>query len=94
MYLIFEHKLTAAEGGEGEDQEDETEKKEEEEPKIPDNFYYEYENFASRPIITAESGLPEDLLTLQYPLLLYCRHPLRLVLSITQRLSIRLTPNF
>jgi hypothetical protein len=60
----------AEEGGEGEEGDDEQEKKEEE-PKIPDDFYYEYENFASRPTITAESGLPEDLLTLQYPFLSY-----------------------
>ncbi|XP_060551905.1 LOW QUALITY PROTEIN: cilia- and flagella-associated protein 44-like [Ruditapes philippinarum] len=55
----------AEEGGEGEEGDEEQEKKEEE-PKIPDDFYYEYENFASRPTITAESGLPEDLLTLQH----------------------------
>ncbi|KAJ8316119.1 hypothetical protein KUTeg_006133 [Tegillarca granosa] len=38
----------------------------EEEPKIPDDFYYGYEDIVSRPVVTAESGLPEDLLSLQH----------------------------
>ncbi|XP_053372820.1 cilia- and flagella-associated protein 44-like [Mercenaria mercenaria] len=53
-----------AEQGEGEEGVKKEEK--DEEPKIPDNFYYEYDKFASRPVITSESGLPEDLLTLQH----------------------------
>ncbi|KAL4229263.1 hypothetical protein ACF0H5_012303 [Mactra antiquata] len=48
-----------------EQDEGEKEEEEEEEPKIPDDFYYEYAKFASRATITADSGLPEDMLTLQ-----------------------------
>lgn len=36
--------------------------------KIPDNFYYNVEEYISRPRIMADSGLPQDILTLQYPL--------------------------
>ncbi|XP_052805423.1 cilia- and flagella-associated protein 44-like isoform X2 [Mya arenaria] len=49
-----------------EEEEVKEEEKEDEEPKIPDDFYYEYDKFASRPAISAESGLPEDMLTLQH----------------------------
>ena len=35
--------------------------------KILDDFYYDYEEHVSKPFITDESGLPENLLTLQYP---------------------------
>ncbi|XP_076438307.1 cilia- and flagella-associated protein 44-like isoform X2 [Babylonia areolata] len=53
------------EGGEGE--EEEKKKKEEEEAKkIPVDFYYNYEQMMSRATVTEGSGLPDDLLTLQY----------------------------
>ena len=39
---------------------------EKEEPKIPDDFYYSYDKFASKPVISEESGLPDNLLTLQH----------------------------
>lgn len=55
------------------DEEEEKKEEKEEEPKIPDDFYYEYDKFASRPVVTAESGLPEDMLTLQYPSFKLCR---------------------
>ena len=45
----------------------EHEAKDDEEEKIPDDFYYNFEDHSSRPQITEESGLPNDLLTLQYP---------------------------
>ena len=37
------------------------------EPAIPDDFYYEVQDHVSKPTITEGSGLPPDLLTLQYP---------------------------
>ena len=49
----------------------EHEAKDDEEEKIPDDFYYNFEDHSSRPQITEESGLPSDLLTLQYPFVLY-----------------------
>lgn len=39
----------------------------EEEEKIPDDFYYEFEEHVSKPAISDESGLPSDVLTLTYP---------------------------
>ncbi|XP_069115004.1 cilia- and flagella-associated protein 44-like isoform X2 [Argopecten irradians] len=48
-------------------EEAEGEKKEEEqETGIPANFFYELDKMTSKPVITAESGLPEDMLSLQY----------------------------
>jgi len=32
--------------------------------KIPDDYFYDYEKFVSKPFITEESGLPTDLLNL------------------------------
>ena len=35
-------------------------------PAIPDDFYYELDEFVSKPFVTEDSGLPSDLLTLQW----------------------------
>ena len=35
-------------------------------PAIPDDFYYNLDDHMSKAVITDESGLPGDLLTLQY----------------------------
>ena len=39
----------------------------EDEEKIPDDFYYEFEEHVSKPAISDESGLPSDVLSLTYP---------------------------
>ena len=39
-----------------------------EEERIPDDFYYDFAEHMSKPVITEESGLPPNLLQLQYPL--------------------------
>ena len=43
------------------------EEEEKEVPKIPVDFYYKYEELMSKARVTEGSGLPNDLLTLQYP---------------------------
>jgi len=35
--------------------------------RLPEDFYYEYEDHVSKAFVSDESGLPENLLTLQYP---------------------------
>ena len=42
---------------------------EDEEQKIPDDFYYDLDEHIAKPNITEESGLPTDLLKIQYPFL-------------------------
>ena len=44
------------------------------ETKIPDDFYYDVMEHISSPLVSEESGLPKDLLTLQYPLLIIVVH--------------------
>ncbi|XP_060071995.1 cilia- and flagella-associated protein 44-like [Ylistrum balloti] len=46
----------------GEKKEDKVEK----ETGIPADFFYELDNLTSKPVITENSGLPEDMLSLQY----------------------------
>ncbi|XP_052253766.1 cilia- and flagella-associated protein 44-like isoform X2 [Dreissena polymorpha] len=53
----------AEEGGE---EEGEKVEEKEEEPKIPDDFYYDFQQFASKPSVTLDSGLPADMLTLKH----------------------------
>ena len=43
------------------------EKPKEEKKKIPEDFYYNLEDFMSKPFITDQSGLPPDMLVMQYP---------------------------
>ena len=38
-------------------------------PKIPEDFYYSVEEHVSQAMVTEGSGLPQDLLQLQYPFL-------------------------
>ena len=40
-------------------------------PAIPDDFYYNLEEHVSKPAVTEDSGLPADLLTLEYSILIY-----------------------
>ena len=63
LFLILN--LFYLEVKEGEVKEGET-SEEEEGPKIPDDFYYDYARFASKPVISTGSGLPDNLLTLQH----------------------------
>jgi hypothetical protein len=49
--------------------------------KIPDDFFYDYNDYVSKASVTDDSGLPMDLLTLQYLLqmripLSFCLHSL------------------
>ena len=37
--------------------------------KLPEHMFYNYEELYSRPVITADSEIPENLLHLSYPLL-------------------------
>ena len=36
----------------------------EQQPKIPDDFYYDLEELQSQAVVSEDSGLPSDLLTL------------------------------
>ncbi|GFO10997.1 cilia- and flagella-associated protein 44-like [Plakobranchus ocellatus] len=57
------------EGEKEEADEDEEKKKkqaEEEEHTIPENFYYNFEDHASKAVVAQDSGLPLDMLTLQH----------------------------
>ncbi|XP_033757971.1 cilia- and flagella-associated protein 44-like isoform X3 [Pecten maximus] len=49
-----------------EEAEGEKTQEEEEEKGIPSNFFYELDKMTSKPMITEDSGLPEDMLSLQY----------------------------
>ena len=42
-----------------------------EEEKIPDDFYYDAEDHISKALVSEDSGLPLDLLTIQYPFIQY-----------------------
>jgi hypothetical protein len=46
------------------DEKKEKAKQEEEVKKIPDDFFYNYEDLISQPQITEDSGLPKDYLNL------------------------------
>lgn len=45
--------------------------KDEDEKKIAADFYYNFEEFMSKARVTEGSGLPSDLLSLQYPLICF-----------------------
>ena len=47
--------------------------KKKEVPLIPDDFFYEYDKLVSKAAVSDGSGLPEDMLKLQYPLLYVCQ---------------------
>ncbi|XP_048773099.2 cilia- and flagella-associated protein 44-like isoform X2 [Ostrea edulis] len=70
----------ATEGGEDDEKEKQA-KEEEEEKKIPDDFFYNYEDFISQPQITENSGLPKDYLNLIHSFGYDCtkRHNLHLL---------------
>ncbi|XP_039600046.1 cilia- and flagella-associated protein 44 isoform X3 [Polypterus senegalus] len=59
-----EHKDQAQkmEGDNEEDEEEDEETKQAKKKKIPDDFYYEYENLCSKPFVTPESEIPQSLL--------------------------------
>ncbi len=40
---------------------------EEQKKSIPDDMYYSYEELCSKPFITADSNIPQNLLYLSYP---------------------------
>lgn len=40
---------------------------EEEQKSIPDDMYYSYEELCSKPFITTDSNIPQNLLHLSYP---------------------------
>ncbi|XP_062616211.1 cilia- and flagella-associated protein 44-like [Saccostrea cucullata] len=70
---------------EGDEQDEEGEKKakkeEEEKKKIPDDFFYNYEDLISQPQITQDSGLPKDYINLAHSFGYDCtkRHNLHLL---------------
>lgn len=53
----------------GDEDEIESVEHKDEVPKIPDDFFYKYEEHVSQARVSEDSGLPSDLLTLQYPFL-------------------------
>ncbi len=59
-----ESAATDGETQEGEEGGEDGKQKEEEENKIPDSFYYDYEEHVSKAKIKEESGLPEDMISL------------------------------
>ncbi|GFR82702.1 cilia- and flagella-associated protein 44-like [Elysia marginata] len=63
-----EQKETEAAGEEGdkEDEEEKKKKKEEEEDTIPEDFYYNFEDHASKAVVAQDSGLPLDMLSMQH----------------------------
>ncbi|KAK3588814.1 hypothetical protein CHS0354_028462 [Potamilus streckersoni] len=61
-----EHGEGEAGGGVEEEAERKIKEIPEEEKKIPTDFYYNFEDCVSRPLITTGSGLPEDLLVLEH----------------------------
>ncbi|XP_065931883.1 cilia- and flagella-associated protein 44 isoform X1 [Magallana gigas] len=71
----------AAEEEENDEEEKKLEKAEEEIKKIPDDFFYNYEEMISQPHITQDSGLPKDYLNLIYSFGYDCtkRHNLHLL---------------
>ncbi|XP_051783012.1 cilia- and flagella-associated protein 44 isoform X2 [Erpetoichthys calabaricus] len=63
-----EHKDQAQkmEGDNEEDEEEDEETKQAKKKKIPDDFYYEYEDLCSKPFVTPESEIPQSLLHLTH----------------------------
>ena len=53
------------EGDETEKGEEKKKKKDEEEETIPENFYYNFEEHASKAVVAQDSGLPLDMLAMQ-----------------------------
>ena len=66
---VTEHEQTGLRGDEDEVESNEILRADDDTERIPDDFYYDYAAEICKPFITAESGLPSDLLALLYPLL-------------------------